>query len=104
MKFNVSCSWANYGASKSTVVDAGTYGELFQKLVEFFDSSCGFPVVGYFCVIPATFGPYGEDHNNVYNWDDGGIDEDQCLSDVWETVKTDIMEHFGKDVFNENQK
>ena len=108
MTFAIHCSWADYCASKSGTVEANSYDELFEEMRKFFGQACGFTGVEAF-EISNPYLEEGEEDNGeedeLYEWDWDNLRRNQNLADVWNKVKKEIKETFGKEYFNnENQK
>jgi bisphosphoglycerate-dependent phosphoglycerate mutase len=107
MTFNLFCSWADYCASKEGTIEANSYNELFEEMQKFFEEACGFTGVESF-EISSPYLEKGEEDNEegdeLYEWDCDNLKRNQNLADVWNKVKREIKEEFGKDYFSENQK
>ena len=108
MTFDLFCSWADHCASQHGTIEANSYDELFEEMKKFFEHACGFTGVEAFEIS----NPYleegeeddGEDEGELYEWDWNNLKRYQNLADVWNKVKKEIKEEWGKDYFNENQK
>lgn len=108
MTFDLFCSWADHCAQHSGTIEANSYDELFEEMKKFFDNACGFTGVEAFEIS----NPYleedeeddGEDEGEFYEWDWNYLKRYQNLSDVWDKVKREIKNEWGKDYFNKGEK
>lgn len=110
MTFNLFCSWADHCASKNGTIEANSFEEMFEEMQKFFGQACGFTGVESF-ELSCPYIEDGEDEKEdeewddmLYEWDWGNLRRNQNLADVWDKVKREIKEEWGKDYFNENQK
>lgn len=110
MTFAIHCSWADYCASKDGTIEANSYDELFDEMQKFFGQACGFTGVEAFEISNPYLEENEEDdeeeeeENELYKWDWENLRRNQNLSDVWNKVKKEIKETFGKDYFNKGEE
>lgn len=107
MTFDLFCSWADHCASQHGTIEANSYNELFEEMEKFFGEACGFTGVEAFNLSRPYLEDLEEDdgeESDMYEWDWENLRRNQNLADVWNKVKKEIKEEFGKDYFNENQK
>ena len=107
MTFDIHCSWADHCASMSgTIEEANSYDELFEEMHKFFENACGFTGVEWFEISNPYLEEGEEDdgeEGELYEWDWENLKRNQTLADVWNKVKREIKEEWGKDYFNETQ-
>ena len=107
MTFAIQCSWVDYCASMDGTLEANSYDELFEEMQKFFEEACGFTGVESFELSRPYLEDWEEDDGeepDMYECDWDNLRRNQNLADVWNKVKKEIKEEFGKDYFNENQK
>ena len=94
MTFNVNCYWADNCADAEDTFDVSSVDGLLDELVGFFEECCGLSGVEGFdidCVdneFNVDIDPYG--------WSNENLRRNRDLSDVWDKVKKEIKEYFGK--------
>jgi len=107
MTFDLFCSWADHCASEHGTIEANSYDELFEEMKKFFDRACGFTGVEAFEISRPYLEDWEEDDGeepDMYEWDWSNLKRYQNLSDVWNRVKREIKEEWGKDYFNKGEK
>lgn len=106
MTFDLFCSWADHCASHHGTIEANSYDELFEEMKKFFEEACGFTGVEAFEISNPYLEEGEEDdgEDELYEWNWENLRRNQNFADVWNKVKKEIKEEFGKDYFNENQK
>lgn len=103
LTFEIHCSWADCCASQDGTVEADSYDELFEEMEEFFGEACGFTAVETFRISSPYAEEGGEGELREYEWDWDNLKRNKTLADVWDKVKREIKEEFGKEYFNEIQ-
>ena len=110
MTFDIFCSWADHCAQQSgTIEEANSYDELFEEMERFFERACGFYGVESFEISRPYLEDWededSDDDPDSFEWDNSDLKRSQNLPDVWNRVKREIKEEWGKDYFDhEDQK
>ena len=110
MTFAIHCSWADYCASQDGTIEANSYDELFEEMEKFFEHACGFTGVEAFEISNPYLEDWEDDDDDdgeepdMYEWDWDNLKRYQNLTDVWNRVKKEIKETFGKDYFNKGEE